>query len=91
MIVVLLTRPYDQSVLYITPSNYWRKYIPEYNRKVIEVSKKNNNLVIDLAKIFKEKYPNEFIDEGHFTVQGHILAAGIIFNYLRANKLLCKE
>lgn len=76
--VVLLTRPYvgasnDPSV--------WKTHAPNYNATTLAVAERERVGVIDVFAAFKDR-PDVFDDESHFGVEGHRLAAQLIFQEL---------
>src|SRR5262245_41704635 len=78
--VVLLTRPFIDPSLDPSPHKlWWREYGSAYNDATREVGKRSGVPVIDIHAQFqgKKKY---YVDESHFTKEGHQLAAKIIYD-----------
>ena len=77
-IVVLLTRPFigDAS------SGSWKVRAPVYVKATIEVASANRVPCIDVYAYFSDK-PEYFIDESHFTRQGHLLAAQFVYDQVK--------
>ncbi|MCP3956657.1 MAG: hypothetical protein GY719_02275 [bacterium] len=86
--VVLLTRPHQPGPreLELVTDN-WRGRIPEYNRGVLEVARRQRAPVIDVQRYF-EPAPELFYDDCHFTEEGHATMAAMLLRELSAAGLL---
>jgi lysophospholipase L1-like esterase len=80
--VVLLTRPFVGSSS--DPAS-WKTYAPQYNATTVTVGRQENVPVIDVYDAFRDR-PQLFDDESHFGVEGHRIAAELI--YARLTPLL---
>lgn len=77
--VVLLTRPFVGDA----PFDSWKIRAPAYNKAAMEVASAERVLGIDVYALFEGK--NEyFADESHFNLQGHKLAAELIYERIRS-------
>jgi len=75
---ILLTRPFIGK----SPNKlWWKNFAPSYIEATIEVGKIYNIQVVDIYSYFKEE-KKYFVDESHFSEEGHRLAAKIISNHL---------
>ena len=77
---VLLTRPYIGASQH---ENIWKTHAPKYRAVTVEVAREHSVPFIDIYEYFKDK-EEFFVDESHFNVDGHRLAAHIILLHLRA-------
>ena len=75
---VLLTRPYVGSS---TDPAIWKTHAPQYNATTLDIASRAGVGVIDVYTAFKDR-PDVFDDESHFGVEGHRLAAQLIFKEL---------
>ena len=78
--VVLLTRPFVGSSS--DPAS-WKTYAPRYNAATREVGRDEHVPVIDVYAAFLDK-ATLFDDESHFGVEGHRVAAEMIYRELGA-------
>jgi lysophospholipase L1-like esterase len=76
--VVLLTRPYVGAS---TDPSVWKTHAPDYNATTLAVAASEGVDAIDVYAAFKDR-PGVFDDESHFGVEGHRLAARLIFEEL---------
>jgi lysophospholipase L1-like esterase len=78
MRVVLLTRPFIDPSIDPSPHKlWWREFASAYNDATREVAKRSGVPVVDIYSHFKGK-KEYFVDECHFTKEGHGRAAKII-------------
>lgn len=76
--VVLLTRPFTGSSN--DPAS-WKTYAPHYNEALAAVGREESVPVIDVYGAFHDR-EELFDDESHFGVEGHRLAAELIYRQL---------
>lgn len=76
--VVLLTRPYVGAS---SDPAMWKTHAPAYNATTLAVAASEGVDAIDVHAAFKDR-PGVFDDESHFGVEGHRLAARLIFEEL---------
>lgn len=76
--VVLLTRPFTGSS---TDPASWKTSAPRYNETVVAVGREEQVPVIDVYGAFHDR-TELFDDESHFGVEGHRLAAELIYTEL---------
>lgn len=77
--IALLTRPFTGH----SPNPWWWKNLgPAYNAAVIEVGRSTGVPVIDVYGHFREK-TQYFVDESHFTEEGHQLMARLVYERIR--------
>ncbi len=70
--IVFLTRPHREPTAYMRQvENNWRAKVPEYNDALRQFGEESRTLVIDVQRVFETHYPDGFIDECHFTEEGH--------------------
>ena len=70
--IVFLTRPHREPTAYLRHiENNWRWRVPEYNDALRRFGEDSGSLVIDVQRVFETQYPEGFIDECHFTEEGH--------------------
>ena len=88
--VVLLTRPHrePEPVLKARRDN-WRHQVPVYNRMVRRLAGRQGSILIDVQRRFAG-HPELFVDECHFTAEGHALMAEMIERQLARRGLLRK-
>lgn len=79
---VLLTRPYRESTEQIERNPSWRRLVPAYNRTVTDVAKSTDAIVVDVRAAFAG-HRELFIDECHFTPEGHRVMARLLADRLR--------
>lgn len=72
---VLLTRPFIGTS---TDPGWWKTHAPRYNAAVLELAKAEGVLAVDVFSAFHDR-PELFDDESHFGVEGHRLAAELIY------------
>jgi lysophospholipase L1-like esterase len=77
--VVLLTRPFAGETSNV---NIWKTYAHIYNRITREVAQENQLPFIDLYGNFRYQ-SDYFLDEAHFTAEGHEVAAEYIFQAIK--------
>jgi lysophospholipase L1-like esterase len=75
---ILLTRPYIGES---HDSLWWKNLGAEYNAATIDIASQNGVAVIDVYTEFKG-HVQLFLDESHFTEEGHRLAAASVFHSL---------
>jgi lysophospholipase L1-like esterase len=76
--VVLLTRPFVGSS---SDAASWKTYAPEYNAALLRVAGEEHVPAIDVYTAFRDR-PQLFDDESHFGVEGHRVAAELIYREL---------
>jgi len=69
--VVLLTRPYRFSAADLGPRAAWRLAVPDYNERLGQVARETGAPMVDVARVYADRFPGEFADEAHFTLAGH--------------------
>lgn len=74
--IILFTRPFTGDS---RDKLRWKYFAPEYNAVVRKIAIANNIELIDLFEYFRDK-TEYFADEGHFTEEGHKVAANFIYN-----------
>lgn len=77
--VVLLTRPFIGESPF---PNWWKNFAPAYNATTLEVGTQEGVPVIDVYEFFRER-PELFIDESHFTEEGHHVMAGLVYEQIK--------
>ena len=85
--IVLLTRPHADFTH--ADIDNWRLRVTVNNRILHEVASQYNVPLIDMEELFLNQYPNELIDDCHFTENGHAIAAKEIYSFLQREQLLC--
>lgn len=80
-VAVLLTRPYREPTSSLEASDGWRRFVPAYNRKLLEVAAATGTPALDVEAAFANR-PDLFSDECHFTQQGHARLAEILAGQL---------
>jgi lysophospholipase L1-like esterase len=76
--VVLLTRPFLGTSS--DPAS-WKTYAPDYNAATVNVARAEGAPAIDVYAAFRDR-PELFDDESHFGVDGHRIAAELIYKEL---------
>jgi lysophospholipase L1-like esterase len=79
---VLLTRPYRESTEELESESSWRRLVPAYNREVMEIAQSVGALVVDVQAAFAGR-KDLFIDQCHFTPEGHRVMAQLVADRLR--------
>lgn len=74
--IVFLTRPFRTTRL------DWHQKASLYNKELLAFGKQNNALVINIQEIFNKSYPDMFVDECHFSLEGHKKMALILYSEL---------
>lgn len=74
ILVVLLTRPHRESPGQLSQRSDWRRLVPAYNDALRQIAAQEGLPLIDLQAA-AAAHPGLFIDECHFTLAGHELAA----------------
>jgi len=74
--IVFLTRPYRTIRL------DWHQKASLYNKELLAFGKQNNALVINIQEIFNKSYPDMFVDECHFSLEGYKKMALILYSEL---------
>ena len=62
--------------------NNWRADVPRYNDELVRFAAERNAFVIDVQQVFEDQFPNDFIDESHFTPKGHQRMAELLVERL---------
>ena len=78
---VLLTRPYRESTEELESESSWRRLVPAYNREVLEIARSGGVPVVDVQAAFAGRR-DLFVDECHFTPEGHRLMAQLLADRL---------
>ena len=76
--IILLTRPFIGEV---HNELEWKNVAPKYNDIVLDIAKDKRVMAIDIYSNFKEM-EDYFCDECHFTREGHLVAARIMYKYV---------
>jgi lysophospholipase L1-like esterase len=76
-VAVLLTRPYREPTSTLEQSDGWRRFVPAYNRKLLEVAAATGTPALDVEAAFADRR-DLFVDECHFTQQGHAMLAEML-------------
>jgi lysophospholipase L1-like esterase len=84
--VIFLTRPHQVSEAELMTYEGWRNTVPNYNEVIRSLSEEEYHWK-DIQKDFSLN-PELFIDETHFTPEGHRRASEVLLNYLIKNKML---
>jgi len=84
---VLFTRPYREPTDRLALDDSWRRHVPGYNSDVLAVAGNANSLTVDVQRAFEGR-TELFIDECHFTPQGHTTMAELVYADLRASGAL---
>jgi lysophospholipase L1-like esterase len=82
--IVLLTRPYvyyDNEKENPNP-NWWKTYAPLYRQATIDIASTYNIPLLDVYLEFENK-TTLFVDESHFTDEGHKIMANYIYNSIK--------
>jgi lysophospholipase L1-like esterase len=77
--IVLLTRPY---VGPIDNPTWWKNRGADYNGATADIAREQSVPLIDVYSFFKGR-DELFADESHFTAEGHVLAAQVVFDRLK--------
>ncbi len=81
--LVYLTRPYQEKTEAMRQiQNNWRADVPRYNDELVRFAAERNAFVIDVQQVFEDQFPNDFIDESHFTPKGHQRMAELLVERL---------
>lgn len=80
-IAVLLTRPYREPTASLEQGPGWRRFVPAYNRKLLEVAADSGAPAVDVQAAFAGR-PDLFVDECHFTQDGHATLARLLASRL---------
>lgn len=84
---VLLTRPYRESIEALERSPSWRRFVPAYNRRVLEVAASTGVVAVDVQAAFAGR-TNLFLDECHFTQEGHAVMARLLAQELGRSRII---
>ena len=76
--IALLTRPYIGPVPLV---DRWKTFATSYNQVTAEIAGRHALPLIDLYHDFKDR-EDFFLDESHFTREGHERAARIVYRHL---------
>jgi lysophospholipase L1-like esterase len=83
--VVYLTRPHRESTERMKQINdNWRGEVPQYNEALVRFGRDEGALVVDVQGVFEERFPGAFVDECHFTPEGHQAMAELLYARLFA-------
>lgn len=77
--VVLLTRPHREKAYDMVKRDTWLKYVPEYNRALLEFAEENEVLALDVQSHFENKHSDLFADACHFKQEGHKKMAELLY------------
>jgi lysophospholipase L1-like esterase len=80
-VAVLLTRPYRETTTSLEEGSGWRRFVPAYNRKLLDVAAAIGTPVLDVQAAFGDRR-DLFVDECHFTQDGHATLARLIASHL---------
>jgi lysophospholipase L1-like esterase len=81
--VVFLTRPHRESRVSLGRiENNWRGRVPLYNEALLAFGERTGRVVVDVQAYFESRFPGSFIDECHFTLEGHHQMADFLFERL---------
>lgn len=72
--IALMTRPHRETLEVLAKQTNWRKKVPAYNDALRSLAAKDGLPLIDV-QAEAAPHPHLFIDECHFTMDGHRLAA----------------
>jgi lysophospholipase L1-like esterase len=82
---VFLTRPHREPVARMREiTGNWRGEVPLYNDALRRVGQDEGQLVIDVQAVFEAHHPEHFVDECHFTPEGHQRMAELLYEQLDA-------
>lgn len=79
--VVLLTRPYRASLRDLAADPTWRRHVPAYNERLRQVAEETRTLLVDVQRSF-DGHRSLFMDECHFTPEGHRVMAELLYREL---------
>ena len=83
--IVFLTRPHRESNAQLRRvDDNWRGQVPFYNDALRRFGETSGAPVIDVQSVFEVQYPNDFIDECHFSEEGHQRMAELLADRLSA-------
>jgi len=77
IVPVLLTRPHRAPAQALRREPTWRHDVPDYNAVALRVAHERHVPVVDVQRAFDER-PGLFVDECHFTEEGHHEMATLI-------------
>ena len=80
-VAVLLTRPYRETTSSLEQSDGWRRFVPAYNRKLLDVAAATGAPALDVQAAFAGRR-DLFADECHFTEEGHAALARMLASHL---------
>ena len=87
--VVYLTRPHREPVERMKRiQNNWRGEVPSYNEALVGFGRDKDELVVDVQAAFEDRFPDAFVDECHFTQEGHEKMAELLFERLETEGYL---
>lgn len=70
--ILILTRPTRnpaEKLRRLAPN--WRAGVPDYNDALLKLGTEEQLPVVDVQEWFQQNHPREFVDESHFTKEGH--------------------
>lgn len=82
--VVLLTRPHREPPEALIGLDDWRRHVPEYNRAILRLAEAQGIAAIDVQGLFAAQ-PGMFVDQCHFTREGHARLAGVLREWILAH------
>lgn len=80
-IPIIVTRPFDSTNPDFSDETNWRSRIPLYNQAVRELMKDDAKHLVDFEEYFRSR-PELFIDESHFSPEGHREASDVLWRTL---------
>ncbi len=84
---VLLTRPHLEPPERLAERDDWRRQVPAYNDAVRRLAAERGAPLVDVQREFADR-PGEFVDECHFTPDGHLAMARLVAAELDRRELL---
>lgn len=84
---VILTRPYRDATDVILTNSSWRQHVPGYNAEALRVAERAGGRAIDVQAEFEAR-TELFVDECHFTPEGHTAMANLLHRELLASGAL---
>ncbi len=84
---VLLTRPHLEPPERLAARDDWRRHVPAYNDAVRLLAAERGAPLVDVQRVFADR-PGEFVDECHFTPEGHLEMARLVAAELDRQGLL---
>ncbi len=85
--VVLLTRPHREAPEALRDDVTWRRRVPDYNDRLRAVAVESGLPALDVESTFRD-HPEAFVDECHFTGEGHRQMAVLVRDFFAREGLI---